>query len=65
MLKKVMTYLVGDERTDRIDELELQVDELERANARLRTSLEIQRSLIGSLREANADLDRRLAEVTQ
>lgn len=65
MLKKVMTYLVGSEQVDRVDELELQVDELERANARLRTSLEIQRGLINSLREANADLDRRLAEVNQ
>ena len=62
MLKKLMTLLVGTEQTDRVDELELQVDELERTVARLTASLEIQRKLIQALRDANADLDRRLVE---
>jgi outer membrane murein-binding lipoprotein Lpp len=65
MLKKLMTLLVGTEQADRIDELELQVDELERTVARLRASLEIQRKLIQALRDVNADLDRRLVEAQQ
>lgn len=62
MLKKLMTLLVGTEQADRIDELELQVDELQRTVARLTASLEIQRKLIQALRDVNADLDRRLVE---
>lgn len=65
MLKWLMNLLFGAEQADRVDELELQVDELERTVARLTASLEIQRKLIQALRDANADLDRRLVEAAR
>ena len=51
----------GGDLAQRADELADRVAELEAQVAQLLTSLELQRSLIRSLRDVNADLDRRLA----
>lgn len=61
----LIEWLFGGNLAARVDELEDQVDSLRMTNRRLTTSLELQATLIRSLRDVNADLDRRLLEVTQ
>lgn len=51
----------ADELRARVAELEAEVESLRRLNRQLTTSLELQRTLIRSLRDVNADLDRRTA----
>lgn len=58
-------WLFGGNLAARVDELEDQVDSLRMTNRRLTTSLELQATLIRSLRDVNADLDRRLQEARQ
>lgn len=57
---KFMEWLFGTD--DQADELLGRVAELEAEVAGLRTSIELQRLLIRSLRDVNADLDCRLEE---
>lgn len=63
---KFLEWLFGtddqaDELRARVAEFEAEVESLRRLNRQLTTSLELQRTLIRSLRDVNADLDRRTA----
>lgn len=61
----LMEWLFGGNLAARVDELEDQAAELRRMNRQLTASVELQATLIRSLRDVNADLDRRLQGAKQ